>query len=619
MDQKLSDFITQHTVISTEGMKGDEREALKLFYVSNHGIGYPTILKKLEARDDSRTLATARLLGIVDNNLTPTEIGKIFLSKCSDKKRIWYNQYKKWHFPNSVNYKGDANLFSIYPYWIILEFLVLARKKGIHSISAKEFIVLIATIRKRENIQQHLDIVAFLRENEDQREEFYSALPDRENLFQRFSKSTFHELLSDCLEFISYDTTSGLITLSNTDTEFLINQVNYFYQKYDTFTDFGYHSSYFSFLSSNIIDNTLNIFPMPNTFSSTSYTTVAALIKNDYPFRNILLKGVPGTGKSRCLEEIINTSLFGLKDGVQEDECLSTSVLKNKNVIRVNIHSGLSNSELMQGIGVMTTDTNEIKYYEKRGIILKHIAKAIINPSLPYVVILEEVQENNLNKLIGDLIFLIENDRRIEFSDDFTEQLDSEIDFSLVSQKVLEKADHNKVLLPSLIEDSQEIFLCIPRNLYFFCTSNYRDDKKIMEDNMLRRFEIIDLYPDKTAIVNKNVGNFFEKLNEAILKEFTEKFEIHPDRFQVGHAIWINVNDGKSFCQALNKVAIDFKDLKEIEWETFKDILKNAGLNLAGVDSYKMLLGDLQSAFFLGKSMAIQELDAFINEIFTEQ
>ena len=616
MDHILSDFIFRNTVMSNDGMVGENREAFKLFYVSNHGIGVSTILQKMRERTDSRTLATPRILGFLYRDLSRTKIGNLFILGCSDKKRILYNQYKKWHFPNYVNNKGDATAFNVYPYWIILEFLTLAAKKGIASISKDEYSIFVATIRHRDYINMHLETLFFLRNNEDQREEFYSQLPDAENLFNRFSKSGFHELLSVCLEHITYDETTEQVSLSNNDTEYLINMVNYFYQHYDRYANFNENSDYFRFLSSNHIDNTFNIFPMPNNFPSDSYNSVSTKIVNDYPFSNILLKGVPGTGKSRKIEEILNKNIFGLKDGEAEDECLTTSVLKHKNVVRINIHSGLSNSELMQGIGVLTTDNNEIKYYEKRGVLLKHIAKAILNPSLPYVIILEEIQENNLNRLIGDLIFLIEEDRRVEFDTNFTDMLDSEIDFSFVSEQVVQKANLNKVLLPSLIEDSQEIFLCMPKNLYVFCTSNYRDDKKIMEDNMLRRFEIIDLFPDKTAISNPKVAEFFSKMNDNILLSFDEKFEIHPDRFLIGHAIWLNVNDDKTFCKALNKVAIDFKDLKEVDFLTFKNIITASGVQIDQFNNYQELLVELQNFFFNDVDLQSQPLKNSITSIF---
>jgi hypothetical protein len=612
----LSDFIDKYTVNTTDGMNSNNRDAFKNFYVSNHGIGINSISTRLSERTDSRTLATPRLLGMLDENLELTEIGDLFTKKCFDKKRILVNQYKKWHFPNSVNFKSEASSFNIFPYWIILEFLVLANKKGYANISSREFLAIVSIIRHRKDIDYHLSILEFLRKNPSEEILFYDAIPDKDNFFQRFSKSGFHELVGDCLEFIGYIEHRQLIFLTNLDLEFLINQINYFYTKYDIFSNHKNDASYLKFLRSNIIDNTFNILPMANSFSSNLYGVVATKLINNYEYLNVLLKGVPGTGKSRAFEQIINNEIFALKEGETEDDCLTIEKLKNKNVIRINIHSGLTNSELMQGIGVITTELNEIKYYEKRGLILKHIAKAILNPSLPYVIILEEVQENNLNRLIGDLIFLIEEDRRVKFSNDYHDLLDSEIDFGHISELVISNAKDNKVILPSLVEDSQEVCMCIPSNLYFFCTSNYRDDKKIMEDNLLRRFEVIDIFPDSSAIKAKEVQVFFQNMNDSILQEFIDKFELHPDRFLIGHAIWIDVSDVKSFCKALNKVLVDFKDLKEVEWSIFKKILISSKIQVNSFNSYIELSNELQSFYFRNKSDISIDLMKSIEQIF---
>ncbi|WP_312396867.1 AAA family ATPase [Chryseobacterium sp.] len=580
-------------------MESIEREAFKVFYVSNHGLGAHNIYERISERGDTRTLATPRLLGILNPNLSLSEVGELFMSTCSDRQRILKNQYKKWHFPNSVAYKGEAISFSIYPYWIIVEFLVLAAKNNILFITNIEFIVFIATIRSRSKILEHFKVLEFLRNNNAYNDEFYNQIPDNENLFLRFSKSGFHELLGDCLEYLSYDTKHQHAYLSTTDYEFLINSVNYFYSTYDIYSEFGKFSPYTqNFLSKLIIDNTFNIFPMSNSFTPEAYKSVSQNINNSYPFLNLLLKGVPGTGKSHLIEEILNKEIFGIQDGKTEDDCLKTSVLKNKNVVRLNIHSGLSNAELMQGIGVTTTGENEIKYYEKRGLILKHIAKAILNPSLPYVIILEEIQENNLNKLIGDLIFLIEDSRRVSFADDHYDLLDSEIDFAMVSEIVVGNAEHNKVALPSLIEDSQELVICLPKNLYFFCTSNYRDDKKIMEDNLLRRFEIIDLFPNSSTIRNEKVKGFFEKLNESVFQFFSDNLETHPDRYLIGHVIWMHVNDLKTFLQAFNKVVVDMKDLKDIDWNSFNQIILGTGLDMSNYTSYQQLSFDIQNHIY---------------------
>ena len=82
------------------------------------------------------------------------------------------------------------------------------------------------------------------------------------------------------------------------------------------------------------------------------------------------------------------------------------------NILRVNVHSASSNADLMQGIGI-STNAGKVEYKEKTGLILRHLRQAVQHPYVPYVIVLEEIQENSLNELIGDLIYLIEADKRV--------------------------------------------------------------------------------------------------------------------------------------------------------------------------------------------------------------
>lgn len=283
---------------------------------------------------------------------------------------------------------------------------------------------------------------------------------------------------------------------------------------------------------------------------------------------NFLLKGVPGTGKSRLIDKIIEDDLK----------------IKNKpeNILRVNIHSAITNAELMQGIGISTVKGN-ILYLEKEGLVLHHIKKAIQHPYQPFVLILEEVQENSLNELIGDLIYLIEEDKRTDLRDVLDKAKSKGIDLGkktfnditklvnfLIENDLIERKQYTYI--PYLVENKTEYRpLIFPKNLYIFCTSNYREDKKIMEDNLLRRFKILELYPKK-EVLPEQIQDFFETLNNSILEVLKE--EIHPDRYLIGHAIFLNINDKKDFSEALIKVITEFKDLKELEFETVKEILK---------------------------------------------
>jgi len=286
-------------------------------------------------------------------------------------------------------------------------------------------------------------------------------------------------------------------------------------------------------------------------------------IEYDFELRNILLKGVPGTGKSYLIDEIIKNKL-SLENN-------------SENVLRINIHSASSNADLVQGIGISTTESNQIEYKEKQGLIFGHIRKACFAPNQAFVLILEEIQENSLNELIGDLIYLIEPTKRAKVQDvkDIEEK---EYDYQELIKIYLDKLPKTHfVKIPFLVStDSEYRQMIFPDNLYVFCTSNYRDDKKVIEDNLLRRFDVIEVYPQYTEGYkdrDKSIPSFLKTLNEKILEVFTDNREIHPDRFLIGHANWLHIgeveeNKEKDFYKALLKVVIEFKEIREIDFDS---------------------------------------------------
>jgi len=312
--------------------------------------------------------------------------------------------------------------------------------------------------------------------------------------------------------------------------------------------------------------------------STQEKVNLSTIIPYTFTYKNILLKGVPGTGKSKAIDDII------------EKKLKLVSAEEQNNILRINIHSASSNADLMQGIGI-TTENSQVAYKEKQGLIYEHIRKACYAPNQPFVLILEEIQENSLNELIGDLIYLIEPSKRTEISNLTTHLQDQErIDYlgenGLVNKYIKTAQEKNEsihsVKIPYLVETSTEYReMILPNNLYVFCTSNYRDDKKVIEDNLLRRFDVIELYPqykEGYSDISKQIPQFLKELNTAIIKSF--KDEIHPDRFQMGHANWLKIEERNEtqFYKAFLKVVIDFKEIREIEskmlHEIFTEMLK---------------------------------------------
>lgn len=301
---------------------------------------------------------------------------------------------------------------------------------------------------------------------------------------------------------------------------------------------------------------------------------------------NLLLKGVPGTGKSYLIESIIKKNL--------ELE------LSSSNVKRISIHSGSENSSLMQGVGIGLTNDSQIIYREKKGEILSHVQHAVCAPNQPFVLILEEVQENSLNELIGDLIFLIETARRVDVRA-FQFELESANltgDSSELINWINDNYEVDSILLPSLVENCDASRLILPRNLYLFCTSNFRDDKKIMEDNLLRRFDVIDLFPKTSKeqpgiFYSEEISLFLESLNEAVLLNLKET-ELHPDRFIIGHARFIKdiVYDKVTFMRAFKKLIDEFKEIRDLDYEVVKSILSSTAMPVVSGDFLNAEEGD---------------------------
>ena len=309
--------------------------------------------------------------------------------------------------------------------------------------------------------------------------------------------------------------------------------------------------------------------------SPKSYKFIKKSITYNFYNRNILLKGVPGTGKSHTLDKIIDTKL-NIKKG--------TDGYKN-NILKINIHSASSNADLMQGIAI-STEGNQVAYKEKQGLVFELIRKACFAPYQPFVLVLEEIQENSLNELIGDLIYLIEPNKRAKIQN-ITEDKFKKDKYEyqeLIDLYEKELKELHYVEIPNLVSiGDKNRRLIMPDNLYIFCTSNYRDDKKVIEDNLLRRFDVIEVYPKTQKDLGKKkasqeyifksekASDFLENLNNAILKTFS-KIEIHPDRFLIGHANWLNIDDEESddskkeFYKALLKVIVEFKEIKELDF-----------------------------------------------------
>jgi 5-methylcytosine-specific restriction protein B len=146
-------------------------------------------------------------------------------------------------------------------------------------------------------------------------------------------------------------------------------------------------------------------------------------------------------------------------------------------------------------------------------------AKREITPLKNYVIVIDEINRANISRVFGELITLIEPDKR----------------------------SHGAIPLNCTLPSGEEF--TVPSNLYIIGTMNTADKSLALLDIALRRrFEFEAMYP-KYEIEGETIYNadILEKINKRII-------EVKGYDFQIGHAYFMGEN--KDLVQCMNKKVI---------------------------------------------------------------
>lgn len=264
--------------------------------------------------------------------------------------------------------------------------------------------------------------------------------------------------------------------------------------------------------------------------------------------KQIILQGAPGTGKTYSSAEIAVKLIDGNAPSDRAELMKRYKELVDKEqIFFTTFHQSMDYEEFVEGIKPETTSDNKIIYKLKDGI-FKEACKSAENNKV--VLIIDEINRGNISKIFGELITLLEVDKRKG------------------------KENEIEVILPY----SKEKF-SVPDNLYIIGTMNTADRSIGYIDYALRRrFAFISIKADKLAIenyydnINKNSDcknnaiNLFEKIEKLIKENINEEFE--ADDIMIGHSYFMAQN----FEELQNKLEYEIKPLL---LEYFKDgILK---------------------------------------------
>ena len=216
--------------------------------------------------------------------------------------------------------------------------------------------------------------------------------------------------------------------------------------------------------------------------------------RNRFPLNSILY-GAPGTGKTYSTAQyalaIAEDREFNAIAAEPRADVMAryNALINEGRIVFTTFHQNYGYEEFIQGIRPDTTAA-EMAFKTVDGVFKVIADKAMLNPAQDYVIIIDEINRANISKVFGELITLIEDNKRWG------------------------EVDAIEVTLPS-----GDIF-AVPNNLYILGTMNSADKSISLIDTALRRrFDFVEFEPNAELIADAGLKAVLEKLNKNIAAE----------------------------------------------------------------------------------------------------